>query len=152
EATMIEKRVSDKPVTFEISIGNAGNSIDGCSSTRPSSDEESDGDSGPESIIAEASMWQSTTPPAKPMTNDKVYYFLPFWDDKPCLYVRAFFQDHRRRLYHSNVIDSITTKLEEGLSEVSSLLEEEDENAEPRLREVLEELMAGCGQYMNLAR
>ncbi|XP_069175829.1 otoferlin isoform X3 [Procambarus clarkii] len=152
EATMIEKRVSDKPVTFELSIGNAGNSIDSCSSARPSSDDESDGDSGPESIIAETSMWQSTTPPAKPMTNDKTYYFLPFWDDKPCLYVRAFFQDHRRRLYNSNFIDGIAAKLEEGLSEVSSLLEEEDGSAEQRLKEVLEELVSGCGHYMSLAR
>ncbi|XP_042243483.1 otoferlin-like isoform X3 [Homarus americanus] len=152
EATMIEKRVSDKPVSFELSIGNAGNSLDGCSTTRPSSDEESDGDSGPESVIAETSMWQSTTPPAKPMTNDKVYYFLPFWDDKPCLYVRSFFQDHRRRLYNSNVINAIAAKLEEGLSEVLSLLEEEDGSPERRLKEVMEELMTGCGHYLSLAR
>lgn len=51
------------------------------------------------------------TPPAKPMTNDKLYYFLPFWDDKPCLYVRTPFQDHRRRLYNSNIIDGIAVKL-----------------------------------------
>lgn len=44
---MIEKRVSDKPVTFELSVGNAGNSLDGWSSAKPSSDEEdSDGESG----------------------------------------------------------------------------------------------------------
>ncbi|XP_064096144.1 otoferlin-like isoform X4 [Macrobrachium nipponense] len=152
EATMVEKRVSDKPVSFELSIGNAGNSLDGSSTARPSSDEESDGDSGPESVVAEASMWQSTTPPMKPMTNDKTYYFLPFWDDKPCLYVRSFFQDHRRRLFNSNVIAAIAIKLEEGLSEVSSLLEEDDGSAERRLREVLEELVTACGQYLSLAR
>lgn len=69
---------------------------------------------GPESLSTETTMWQSTTPPAKPMTNDKIYYFLPFWDDKPCLYVRTVFQDHRRRLYNANVIDGIATKLVRG--------------------------------------
>ncbi|XP_042882638.1 otoferlin-like [Penaeus japonicus] len=97
-------------------------------------------------------MWHSTTPPMKPMTNDKIYYFLPFWDDKPCLYIRSFFQDHRRRLYNSNAIAAIALKLEEGLSEVSSLMEEEDGSAERRLKEVLEEMMSGCGQYLSIAR
>ena len=46
EATMMEKRVSDKPVTIELSIGNAGNSLDGSSCYRPSSDEDSDDESG----------------------------------------------------------------------------------------------------------
>ena len=29
DATMIDKRLSDKPIHFEISMGNAGNNIDG---------------------------------------------------------------------------------------------------------------------------
>ena len=29
DATMIDKRLTDKPVQFEISVGNAGNTIDG---------------------------------------------------------------------------------------------------------------------------
>lgn len=41
---------------------------------------------------------------------------------------------------------------EEGLGEVWSLMEEEDGSAERRLREVLEELVAACGQYLTLAR
>lgn len=41
---------------------------------------------------------------------------------------------------------------EEGLGEVSSLLEEEDGSAERRLREVLEELVAGCTNYLSLSR
>lgn len=41
---------------------------------------------------------------------------------------------------------------EEGLSEVSALLEEEDGSAERKLREVLEELVSACGRYLSLAR
>ena len=46
EATMIERKVADKPVTFELSIGNAGNSFDGYQSLRHSSGDESEDDSG----------------------------------------------------------------------------------------------------------
>ncbi|KAG0710969.1 Otoferlin [Chionoecetes opilio] len=153
EATMVEKKVSDKPVTFELSVGNAGNSLDGWSSAKPSSDDEdSEGESGPESVTADTTTWHSMTQPVKPMTNDKLYYFLPFWDDKPCLYVRTPFQDHRRRLYNSNIIDGLAVKLEEGLGEAAALLEEEDGSAERRLKEVLEVLVAGCTNYLGLSR
>ena len=29
EATMIDKRLADKPISFEISMGNSGNTLDG---------------------------------------------------------------------------------------------------------------------------
>lgn len=45
------------------------------------------------------------------MTHDKVYYFLPYWDDKPCLHVRSVWPDYRRRMYNSNVIGKIADKL-----------------------------------------
>ena len=40
DATMIDKRLTDKPVQFEISMGNAGNTIDGqlLSAAGPASD------------------------------------------------------------------------------------------------------------------
>lgn len=55
--------------------------------------------------------WQSTTPACKPMTHDKMYYFLPYWDDKPCLHVRSIWPDYRRRMYNSNIISKISDKL-----------------------------------------
>ena len=42
--------------------------------------------------------WHSTTPAMKPLSHDRLYYFLPIWDDKPCVYIRAMAPDHRRRL------------------------------------------------------
>ena len=55
--------------------------------------------------------WHSTTPAVKPVSNDRQYYFLPYWDEKPTMWIRATFPDHRRRLYHSNVIGKIVDKL-----------------------------------------
>jgi len=72
-----------------------------------------DGTSGEEEDLQEiiAGSWQSTTPSNKPMTHDKIYYFLPYWDDKPCLHVRSIWPDYRRRMYNSNIISKIVDKL-----------------------------------------
>ncbi|XP_047477393.1 LOW QUALITY PROTEIN: otoferlin-like [Penaeus chinensis] len=82
--------VCDKPLSFELSLGNAGNSLDGCSTTRPSSEEESDGESG------------RGSPPPKVVADGG-----------------------RRR---------------------------EKKSAERRLKEALEEMVSGCGQYLSIAR
>ena len=55
--------------------------------------------------------WHSTTPTVKPVSNDRQYYFLPYWDEKPTMWIRATFPDHRRRLYNSNVIGKPADKL-----------------------------------------
>ena len=55
--------------------------------------------------------WHSTTPPSKPLSHDRLYYFLPVWDDKPSLYIRALQPDHRRRMYAANAIAKIADKL-----------------------------------------
>lgn len=57
------------------------------------------------------SSWHSTTNPAKPMTHDRLYYYLPYWDDKPCVHVRSIWPDYRRRMYNSNMIGKIFDKL-----------------------------------------
>ena len=55
--------------------------------------------------------WQSTTVPVKPLSHDRLYYFLPYWDEKPTVYIRSGFPDHRRRMYNSNAITKIADKV-----------------------------------------
>ena len=55
--------------------------------------------------------WISTTPSTKALSHDRQYFFLPYWDDKPTMWIRATFPDHRRRMYNSNVISKITEKV-----------------------------------------
>lgn len=45
------------------------------------------------------------------MTHDRLYYFLPYWDNKPCMHVRSVWPDYRRRMYNSNIIAKICDKL-----------------------------------------
>ncbi|RLU19597.1 hypothetical protein DMN91_008154 [Ooceraea biroi] len=153
DATMIDKKLGDKPMYFEISIGNAGNALDGHNESFKMYDTGSkSGTSGEEDDLLEviAGSWQSTTPSNKPMTHDKIYYFLPYWDDKPCLHVRSIWPDYRRRMYNSNIIGKIVDKLEEGLSEVQAHLE--DSTYEKLLKTSLEELSANCNRYVSISK
>ncbi|RZF48118.1 hypothetical protein LSTR_LSTR002184, partial [Laodelphax striatellus] len=154
EASMIDKKLGEKPLFFELSIGNAGNTLDGHNETAQQfSDEDNDSDDNlAEVVTSESLSWQSTTSPIKPMTHDRTYYFLPYWDDKPCMHVRSLWPDYRRRMYNSNMIAKIVEKLEEGLSEVSSLIDGEEGAAERKLRAVLDELSSSCAKYTSVAR
>jgi hypothetical protein len=55
--------------------------------------------------------WQSTTTAMKPLSHDRLYYFLPYWDEKPTMYIRSSFPDHRRRMYNSNAIQKVSDKV-----------------------------------------
>lgn len=99
EATMIDKRISDKSVYFELSIGNAGNSIDGYNESQCNNV----GDDGKLETV-DSTAFNSTTNSCKPISHDKLHYYLPYWDYKPCMHVRCHFPDLRRRMYNSNMI------------------------------------------------
>lgn len=103
---MIDKKLSDKPVYFELSIGNAGNSIDGHNESQCSNF----GEEG-ELQTVDVSSFNSTTNSCKPISHDKTYYYLPYWDYKPCMNVRCHFPDLRRRMYNSNMIAKLTEAL-----------------------------------------
>lgn len=106
EASMIDRKMHDKQIFFELSIGNAGNSIDGHNESQCSNFSEEG-----ELQIVDTSSFNSTTNSSKPITHDKTYYFLPYWDFKPCMNVRCQFPDLRRRMYNSNMISKIAESL-----------------------------------------
>ncbi len=51
------------------------------------------------------------TTAVKPLSHDRLYYFLPYWDEKPTAYIRANFPDHRRRMYQANVIGKMARRM-----------------------------------------
>ncbi|XP_065213777.1 otoferlin-like isoform X2 [Planococcus citri] len=151
DATMIERKLGEKPLFFEISVGNAGNIMDG---HNDSQNNEAPEQSEPLHTVVstESEAWQSTTPSMKPMTHDRVYYFLPYWDDKPCMYVRSCWPDYRRRMYNSNIIMKLMENLDEGLSEVYHMIETDQTDADRKLRLVLEDLTIGCNKYLSISK
>jgi hypothetical protein len=79
EATMIAN--VEKPIEFEVSIGNYGNKLD--ENVSPSS---------------------STTPPCNAVFDGNSYYFLPWGNVKPCMQIVNFWEDISYRLEALNQI------------------------------------------------
>ncbi|XP_075991116.1 otoferlin-like [Anticarsia gemmatalis] len=148
EANMIDKRLTDKPLQFELSIGNSGNSMDG---HHESMKRAADLDCDLDELCADTGYWQSTTQSLKATSTDKNYYYLPYWDHKQCMHVRSIWPDHRRRMYNSNLIANIIEKFEEGLMDTQTAIDN-DSGTEGStlvlLKSTLEATSNACTAYV----
>ncbi|XP_011828124.1 PREDICTED: otoferlin [Mandrillus leucophaeus] len=161
EASMIDRRNGDKPITFEVTIGNYGNEIDGLSRPQRPQPRKEPGDEEEVDLIQNSSDDEasdggdlasvSSTPPMRPLVTDRNYFHLPYLERKPCIYIKSWWPDQRRRLYNASIMDHIADKLEEGLNDVQEMIKTEKFYPERRLRGVLEELSCGCCRFLSLA-
>lgn len=105
DVTMLDKRLVDKPLHLEVSIGCVGDGREG-------QGEEVGGEEwGGGHAFAAPSPVQSLTVPIKAQLDDEHYCHLPFGDSKPCLYVAFKFADIRWRLFHANHLGAIAALL-----------------------------------------
>ncbi|XP_007937072.1 otoferlin [Orycteropus afer afer] len=161
EASMIDRKNGDKSITFEVTIGNYGNEVDGLSRPQRPRPRKEPGDEEEVDLIQNSSDEEgneggdlasvSSTPPMRPQITDRNYYHLPYLERKPCIYIKSWWPDQRRRLYNANIMDHIADKLEEGLNDVQEMIKTEKSYPERRLRGVLEELSCGCYRFLSLA-
>ncbi|XP_023694974.1 otoferlin-like isoform X2 [Paramormyrops kingsleyae] len=159
EATMIDRKIGDKPINFEVTIGYYGNEVDGVQKPPSRKDDDAPGEgsnlmesSGGDEIEDDPDFVSvACTPALKPVITDRNYFHLPYFENKPCIYIKSWWQDQRRRLYNANMMDKIADKLEEGLNDVQEVIKTEKAFPERRLRGVLEELSMGCNQFLSLA-
>uniref|UniRef100_A0A7N8YL02 Otoferlin n=1 Tax=Mastacembelus armatus TaxID=205130 RepID=A0A7N8YL02_9TELE len=96
EATMIDRKIGDKPINFEVTIG-----------------------------IFQYFEYTFSLPTINCFLSStfnqsaflfitvihRNYFHLPYFERKPCVYIKSWWQDQRRRLYNSNIIDNIADKL-----------------------------------------
>uniref|UniRef100_A0A452VB31 Otoferlin n=1 Tax=Ursus maritimus TaxID=29073 RepID=A0A452VB31_URSMA len=147
EASMIDRKNGDKPITFEVTIGNYGNEVDGLSRPQRPRPRKEPGDEEEVDLIQNSSEDEadeggdlasvSSTPPMRPQITDRNYFHLPYLDRKPCVYIKSWWR--------------LANPSEEGLNDVQEMIKTEKSYPERRLRGVLEELSCGCYRFLSLA-
>ncbi|XP_051259533.1 fer-1-like protein 6 isoform X2 [Dicentrarchus labrax] len=175
EATMIDRKIGDKPISFEFSLGNYGNVLEPAgqaSLTAPSPavsrrrrvldvPDTSDmfGTSPPTSPSSPllprdpqdiAMTSKSTTPPEKPLIveGNRYYMHLPLEKQKPCINVLSHWEDRTYRLYNSNMLENIAVLFEEGVASAAELNKKSDPGAEHMLRTVLREFCMDARSFI----
>ncbi|XP_038157296.1 fer-1-like protein 6 isoform X2 [Cyprinodon tularosa] len=165
EATMIDRKIGDRPISFEFSLGNYGNVLESPpqqstaspavtrrrkaldvpdsseafgSSMLSSSPTSSSSLLLPKEPLDTSLASKSTTPPEKPLIveGNRHYMYLPL-EKKPCVNVVSYWEDRTYRLHNSNMLENIATLFEEGVSAAAELLKKLDPAAEATLRAVL---------------
>nr|XP_005986843.1 PREDICTED: fer-1-like protein 4 [Latimeria chalumnae] len=168
EAAMIDPCIGSKLITFEMSIGNYGKAVEVVTKNEKKDGKDSKGNPNEEmqSLLEPGSedeldnmeifplpatpMDKSMTPPkkAQPTEYERLYSCIPMLYEKPCVYVWSYWEDHSWRLYNSNWIVKMADRLENGLGEVEKLLKRPKTNSKEKLKQSLEEFVAGCRQYV----
>ncbi|XP_060786149.1 fer-1-like protein 6 isoform X2 [Neoarius graeffei] len=161
EASLIDRRIGDKLISFEFTIGNFGNFIDGAA--LPTSKKK--GEKGPDPLSQEAAMTtpllegqsskpcKSTTPPEKPLigSGTRNYFHLRISHKKPCVHVWSSWENRTYRLHHSNMLDRIAIMFEEGVAKVAELDKLVDPYAEPTMHAVLQEFCKDAREFISFA-
>uniref|UniRef100_A0A8V5GG54 Uncharacterized protein n=1 Tax=Melopsittacus undulatus TaxID=13146 RepID=A0A8V5GG54_MELUD len=161
EATMIDRKLGDKPITFEVSVGNFGNITDGVSAgaggkkkTRDGEAEESLLHEGEDEISHDLGVpLISTTPPEKPLitTGNRNYQYLPYNERKPCICVKSYWGNQTFRLYSSNTLEKMADHLEESLEQVKELIKVSEIASEEKMRTALNNFVSQSRAFITIA-
>ncbi|XP_078796311.1 fer-1-like protein 6 isoform X2 [Oryzias latipes] len=176
EATMIDRKIGDKPITFEFSLGNYGNVLEqaapspavtlrrrgldfldaGDTLMPPSMSSSPSCPSSPllprESASPGLSS-KSTTPPERPSIVDgnKYYMYLPLEQQKPCVHVVSCWEDKTYRLHNSNMLENMAVLFEEGVSMAKQAHKKSDVAAGSILRTALTDFCWDARSFIALA-
>uniref|UniRef100_A0A8C6MM89 Otoferlin n=1 Tax=Nothobranchius furzeri TaxID=105023 RepID=A0A8C6MM89_NOTFU len=90
EATMIDRKIGDKPINFESRKRDWHDAFIQMSQDFATFNQKKSGFS---------------------LFIHRNYFHLPYFERKPCIYIKSLWQDQRRRLYNANIIDNIADKL-----------------------------------------
>ncbi|KAM4731898.1 fer-1-like protein 6 [Anableps anableps] len=175
EATMIDRKIGDKPISFEFSLGNHGNVLE--SPAQPStaspavtrrrkaleipdsSDIFGSSPTSPSSPLLPREpsdtrvASKSTTPPERPLIieGNRHYMYLPLEKKKPCANVVSHWEDRTYRLYNSNMLENIAVLFEEGVSIAADLHKKLDPAAEATLRTALRDFCLDARNFIAAA-
>uniref|UniRef100_A0A3P9CRT9 Fer-1 like family member 6 n=1 Tax=Maylandia zebra TaxID=106582 RepID=A0A3P9CRT9_9CICH len=140
EATMIDRKIGDRPISFEFSLGNDvfGSFSLSTSPNSPTSP------LLPRETQDAAMTSKSTTSPEKPIIveGNRYYMYLPLEKQKPCINVLSHWEERTYRMHNSNMLDNIAVLLEEGVTNAWELHRKSDPAAELLMKSVLQDFCA----------
>ncbi|XP_019731208.1 fer-1-like protein 6 [Hippocampus comes] len=166
EATMIDRKIGDKPVTFEFSLGNCGNVQEptgqpGLSTPSPAlsrrrqAQDFSDRTSASSPLLPRESQdpsrtSKSTTRPQKPLLveGNRYYMYLPLEKQKPCINVLSQWEDRTYRLYNSNMLENIAALFEGGVTKAAELHRKSYPEAEQTLKTTVKEFCIDARRFI----
>jgi len=153
EASMIDKRSGERPVQFEISIGEHGyhtedNTSKDSKSLRGSKSEEelhllqSDCDENSDGF--------TVTKALKPADHSKRYCIMRWEDCKPCLNLKFALGDERTRHFYQSIILKHYSRLEDNLDELDERIKLNLSGTKSVLKRVLQDLVHGCNALIKI--
>ncbi|XP_023661455.1 fer-1-like protein 6 isoform X2 [Paramormyrops kingsleyae] len=156
EASMIDRKIGEKPINFEFTIGNYGNLIDGTnivSSSKKRATEHAEFEGTPLLDPLGSELCKSTTPPDKPspMVGNRNYLHLALLNQKPCVHVTSRWEDQTFRLNYSNMLENVALAFEGGVSKVAELSLTSDAEALSLAHHVFQEFGSNCRKFVAFA-
>ncbi|VTJ78099.1 Hypothetical predicted protein [Marmota monax] len=156
EATMIDPTMALQPISFEISIGHAGRREEQLGRGSRAG-ERTEGNLGEAQPLLESKDMgtgleeeEEVGTPAQrpePVDGSGPYLCLPLRHHKPCVHVWSRWEDYTWRLQISNCVHKVAERLSQGLQEVEKMQRRSGLSACTRLKQTLEELVAGSRQF-----
>ncbi|RLU20752.1 hypothetical protein DMN91_007365 [Ooceraea biroi] len=144
---MIDRsRFGSKLMSFELSLGNAGNR------QFPHSqciEDNNDGLSENEQLEKRLSFESQSAPRATGTLNGK-HNYLPLGSRKPCLYVKSWWPNLEWRMHNSNNLHYIAHFLEARLEKLEALMTVENPRAFEAYNETIRALKAHCTRYLHM--
>ncbi|KAL0985656.1 hypothetical protein UPYG_G00160070, partial [Umbra pygmaea] len=158
EATMIDRKIGDKPISFELSVGNFGNVLEGlpvAGRRRKVEVDVHDPDGTPLLDTQEPKLGpgQSTTPAERPLIIDgnRYYMYIPIPQKKPCVHVVSSWEDRTYRLHSSNLLEKMAEMFEEGMAKAEEMNKVSDHSTEALIRQVFQEFIVDARSFIAFA-
>ncbi|NXT62655.1 OTOF protein, partial [Chaetops frenatus] len=140
EATMIDRKFGDKPITFEVSVGKCVKVL----SKAEREPQEQEDDSlcavrAPNnvSLLCLPLNCSVTLMICSPPCFHRNYQYLPYDERKPCICVKSCWGNQTFRLYSSNTLEKMADHLEESLEQVKDLIKVSESEAEEKMKKTL---------------
>ncbi|EFN77733.1 Otoferlin [Harpegnathos saltator] len=147
DVCMIDRsRFGSKSISFELSLGNAGNQQFPRSQC---AENNNDGQSENE-LREKRPSFVSQSVSRATGTLDGRYNYLPLGSRKPCLYVKSWWPNLEYRMYNSNNFQCIADFLEGRLEKLEALIAVENPKAFATYNEMIHALRAHCARYLQI--